>query len=191
MIGFIICFAVLCYQSTPLPVDVEWHKKLPELRAEIVWDSVCEMGGWWGRGCPSEQEVAAILLFREGSVLQYADKVLMMRGIRYRFDRFGFEEQLSGFTSFYNPISDGVLDRDDWYRWLMPPPESYFDIADVVYKSEIKQTDGNYLYWWTESEVVGNIQKMPHTTATGEDGTKLYFSGIPNAHKCATRGICN
>lgn len=171
------------FHPVPLPSDLAWHTKLPEHRAEVIWETLCDI-----QGCPVERDVTAWLLWREGSTLQHADQILMARGIRYRFDRFGFENQLSGFTSFYNPKWDRVLDWRDWQLLLTHAPQEYYDIVDGL--EEIRHADAKYLYWWCESEVVGEFWKMEYTSTTTVEGRKFYFSGIPNVRNCALRGLC-
>lgn len=38
-------------------------------RSQKVWGWLCSVGGWWGSGCPSERDLIAWMLWREGSSL--------------------------------------------------------------------------------------------------------------------------
>ncbi len=181
--------------------DPDWGEKPPEERAPLVWDAICQSGGWWGEGCPSEQQLASWLLFKEGGTLDYGDQENMAGGIRYRFAYFGntpetFVFQLSGFTAFYNPNRGGGFDQNDWDQLTNPQFdfEGAKDIIDKVYESPIKVTDGNYLYWWSKEEVVTSQSQWPgkvgedYTQTKDVTGQPFYFTGIPNIRDCAMEG---
>lgn len=203
MSNLLVCFILLCVSAgnvqgkeipvIELPTNDNWGKLDREMRAGFVYAVMCEHGGWWGRGCPSEQDLTAWIVFEEGATLSDADQVHMAQGIRYRFEYFGntpktFIRQLSAFTAFINPNGDGKLDKSDWdallktNKFLSP----FREIVSEIYSQEIKRSDGMYMYWWSQSEVVTPKGRWPglYKQTTG-NGVAFYFSGIPNVRTCA------
>lgn len=181
-----------------LPTENDWYKYHPEERTEKIYKTLCRISGWWGTGCPEEREIVTWLLFEEGSILNYEDKIRMVKGIRYKFHRFdNFMVQLSGYTAFYNPNSGRELDGDDWMSLRRRPPQEYFDIVEKVYEEEIRHTDGTYLFWWHENEIAvpeskwGGKRGIDYIVIGLLDGSNFYFTGIPNIRNCAMRSICN
>lgn len=176
--------------------DPNWGSEDPVARAQIVWDAICESGGWWGNNrCPSEKELSPWLLYEEGADLSYADQYNMARGIHYRWSNFGYTpQQLSGFTAFYNPNGDSAWDQSDWTELTNPQVDlnSYTGIITSVFQSPAKPEDGNYIYWFDQTEVVTKDKsKWPGTyieTST-VTGLAFYFTGIPDVRNCAMRGI--
>jgi hypothetical protein len=170
-------------------------------RAQMVWNALCQSGGWWGSGCPSVQQISAWLLFEEGATLGAGDQTNMARGIRYRFTHFGttsdsFIVQLSAYTAFFNPDGDGNFDQNDWNALTHPQDDlsGSISITEKVYKNDIKDSDGNYMFWWDEGEVVTDRSKWPGTVGENYFMTKtvtgltFYFTGIPNMQRCAMNG---
>lgn len=185
-----------------LPSNDGWYLVDTYERTKIVWETLCNYGGWWGESCPQEKEIVAWILYKEGASLYYYDKILMTRGIRYRFEYFSndlesFVYQLSAFTPFYNPNGDEYLNDEDWEElFFFKEKEEYLKIVFMVYNTDIRHSDGNYLYWFSESEII--TPKSYWGGKVGEDyfiiedtlGNPFYFTGIPNVRNCAMRGIC-
>jgi hypothetical protein len=190
--------------GNPSPInDPDWGNNDDRVeRAQIVWNALCQSGGWWGSGCPGLKQLFSWLLFEEGATLNNHDQINMMRGIRYRFTYFGntddtFIVQLSAFTAFLNPDGDGDFDQNDWNALTNPQYDlsESSSVVEQVYENEIKASDGNFMYWWDESEVVTNRSKWPGTA--GVDffqtrtltGLPFYFTGKPNIQRCAMNGL--
>jgi hypothetical protein len=163
---------------------------------------MCQSGGWWGDGCPSLQQLLSWLLYEEGGTLNLGDQLNMARGMRYRFAYFGNSEesfivQLSAFTAFFNPDGDSDFDQSDWNALTNPPYDlsGTSNVIAEVYKGDVQASDGNYLYWWDENEVVttdrskwpGKLGVNYFQTITVK-GLPFYFTGIPNIRNCAMYG---
>jgi hypothetical protein len=186
---------------TALPTDMNWSLKSRGSRSKIIYDTLCKIGGWWGDGCPTEKDLVAWLLFAEGSTLSLKDRTKMGRGIRYRFANFttdneSFVYQLSFFTPFINPNGDSELTIDDWYSLTKPSIDlvEYENLVDEIYSSKVNLSDGNYIYWWSQSEVKTPMNKWPGDNGVTyfvikSDIGKFYFTGIPNIVSCAMRGV--
>lgn len=183
------------------PEDSMWYRKDRVLRTDIVYKAICEAGGWWGRGCPSEKQLVSWLVFEEGATLSEYDQTNMIKGIRYRLRYFvnneeEFIRQLSAYTVFFNPNGDDVLSEEDWEQIVNPIGlKKYIDLVEKVYSDSIGINDGNYLYWWTDNEIVSPKGTWPgesnrdyfQTRSTNK--VTFYFSGVPNVRTCATRGV--
>ena len=176
-----------------LPIEESWWAVSREDRARIIYETICISGGWWGDGCPTEMDINAWILFEEGETLHIQDEYNMARGIRYRFDKYGntpekFVHQLSAFTSFYNADGDEDLDIDDWNALLRPPDMTHeIQIVKEVYSVEVVEQDGQYMYWFSEAEVITTKGHWPGPyIETNEPGVGLfYFTGIPDVRTCA------
>ena len=180
--------------------DPDWGENDDrEERAGIVWNAICHSGGWWGDGCPRLQQLLSWLLYEEGGTLPYGDQVNMGRGMRYAFAYFGNTEeslivQLAGYTAFFNPDGDGDFDQSDWDTITNPQYDfsGTTSIMEDIFNSDIKATDGNYLYWWDENEIkTKNRSQWPgklnvdYFQTTTVKGLPFYFTGIPNIRNCA------
>lgn len=186
---------------TYYPEDLNWYMKSPIDRSAVIYSEMCDHGGWWGDSCPSQQDLVSFILFEEGSVLDYNQKVDMAEGIRYRFDRYvedtnSLIKQLSGFTAFYNPHWDLVLDYKDWNEIRDPKDlSSYISIVESVYQSDLPKDSWKYIFWFSESEVKTPKNKWDgvigkdYIMTVSENGYILYFTGNLKIHRCAVIGL--
>jgi hypothetical protein len=166
----------------------EWRRE----RASIVWNWMCNTGGWWGSGCPEAYELAVWLLWLEGGALVNDSAWLdSWEGVRamvtyyyYLFEDGITPEELAMFTAFFNPSptadsqgNQGVFDAADW-NLLMTRPADIFFSTTLAYWGQPPPLygDGNMVTkWWVEPEDFAyNVAFEVLLT----DGRTMYF-GYP------------
>jgi len=142
-------------------------------RATIIWDYLCQIDG-----CPSERDLATLLFYQEGSILlddPYAQE-LMVKAIKFKLSSESFMgqhdvmftgdgvtmEDLSFFTPFFNPKSDGANFSDaDWAELTTKPKPVFFELVDKWYADPhypICGLNGEVVdHWWTGGEPTAGV----------------------------------
>ena len=168
------------------------------LRSEKVYDWLGKSGGYWGGGAPNEKTLVAWLIFMEGSSLERYDQKNMGKGMRYRFNKWGFDaKQRGAFTAFINPHRDDFFNETDW-KFLTAPDFNisfYEGMANEIYSGAVENNDGYYLYWFDANEMrkVGvteaDLKRLGIYQKTSRvDGLPFYFTGVPDVFQCGTQG---
>jgi hypothetical protein len=179
-----------CAATAPLPVDTRfinwtmkttfgknWWEKTFRVnenewrteRATIVWSYLCQIGG----ECPTVRDMAAWLLYQEGSIVIADQKgtEIMVKALRYKLSEDVYAHNsnevfkgdgmtmsdLSFFTTFINPVQDGMtFSKNDWKELTTKPAKIYFDMVDRYWTDDSYPILGKnrsiVQHWWEPVE---------------------------------------
>jgi RHS repeat-associated protein len=163
------------------PTFSDWTKDLTnewrEERASILWSHLCQI-----RDCPLTRDLAAYLLFQEGSILLDDPKgiELMTKAIKYKLLDGISMSDLAFFTSFINPEHDGRQFSDqDWQALTTKPDDIYFKLVDIWFDDPgypIIGRNGEVVeHWWVPGEVKAGDCTLYYSAKNASGNTILYF----------------
>jgi hypothetical protein len=184
-------------EPTLLPRE-GWSKLSREERANSVWSWLNRYRGahWW-TGTIDERQIAAWILFMEGSTLGPVDREHMAQGIRAFIHDNDFKTMLAAMTSFINPDRGSSFTQTDWQLLTNPGEDMtpYLDIVNDVWDDTYDPNWSNYKFWFDASEMAAvNVNEAmladlgSYYPTWDVNGQRFYFTGVNTLAWCATSG---